>query len=121
MAELKIVKIKASTLLEVIIAMVIILVVFTLAIGVYNNVLRSSPSIKKEQVKALTDQVIEQSIKDEQWEDEDITIEGITIKKIVLPYETYKDLIVITATAFENGQQTGQSKRVVKKDVYDYQ
>lgn len=116
MAELKVVKIRASTLLEVIIAMVIILVVFTLAIGIYNNVLSSSPSVKKEQIKALTDKVIAQSIKEGKWEEEEITIEGITIKKVVVPYETYKDLVVITATAFDNEKEAGQSRQIVKKD-----
>lgn len=116
MAELKVIKIRASTLLEVIIAMVIILVVFTLAIGVYNNVLRRSPSVKKEQIKALTEQVITQSIKEHKWEDEESIVEDITIKKVVLPYETYTDLVMIIATAFENGEEAGQSRMIVKKD-----
>lgn len=47
----KLVKLEGSTLIEVLIAMVIIMIVFTLGIQIFNNVLYSSPSLKKIQVQ----------------------------------------------------------------------
>ncbi|KQR70895.1 type II secretion system protein [Pedobacter sp. Leaf176] len=47
MAELKKGKLEASTLIEVLIAMVIIMVLFALAIGLFNNVLSGGVSLKK--------------------------------------------------------------------------
>ena len=46
-------KIMASTILEVIVAMVIIVVVFGIAMMIYTNVLRMSLSVKKIQAQAI--------------------------------------------------------------------
>ena len=48
-------KVQASTLIEVLIAMVIIMIVFTLGIRIFNNVLYSSPASKKIQVQQQLD------------------------------------------------------------------
>jgi Tfp pilus assembly protein PilV len=115
MAQLKKGMVKASTLLEVIIAMVIILVIFTLAIGVYNNVLGASPSIKKQQAKAMSDECIARSINEENWNDEQITRDDIILEKKVLPYQSYNDLVVITVTAFQQDKELSRSRQIVKK------
>jgi type II secretory pathway pseudopilin PulG len=114
MAELKS-AVKASTLLEVIVAMVIILIVFTLAIGIYNNVLGRADSVKKEQVNAMTAHLISQSINERNWNDEEIRQDSITLQKTVVPYEKYTDLVLITVTALEHDKQIGQSRKIVKK------
>jgi len=49
------VKVQASTLIEVLIAMVIIMIVFTLGIRIFTNVLYSSPASKKIQVQQQLD------------------------------------------------------------------
>lgn len=115
MAKLRSKQVKASTLLEVIIAMVIILVVFSLAIGIYNNVLSATTPVKQQQAKAITEQVIRQSINEKNWNDEEHMQDSIGIKKMVLPYEKYTDLLLITVTASEQGKQIGQSTRIIKR------
>jgi len=119
MAEIKKGKLKASTLLEVIIAMVIILVIFSLAVGVYNNVLSASPSIKKQQAQAITEGMITRSINEENWNDEQTNQEGITLEKKVVPYASYPDLVVITITATTEGKVLNQSRQVVKKTTHE--
>lgn len=111
--------VKASTLLEVIIAMVIILIVFTLAIGIYNHVLGSTPSVRQQQVKTMTDGLILRSINEEDWTDQEIMQDSIVLKKTVLPYEKYTDLLLITVTAFQREQQVGESRRVVKRKGHE--
>jgi len=106
--------VKASTLLEVIVAMVIILIVFSLAIGIYNNVLGSAGSVKKAQVNALTRRLISQTILDNNLDDQETRQGSITLKKTVVPYEKYTDLVLITVTAFEQERQVGQSRQIVK-------
>jgi Tfp pilus assembly protein PilV len=113
-------QVKASTLLEVIVAMVIILVIFSLAIGIYNNVLSATIPAKKQQVNALTEHMIRTSINEKNWNDEETMQDSITLKKIVLPYEKYPDLVVITITAFQQEQQVGQATRIVKKTADDH-
>ncbi|MGM9475205.1 type II secretion system protein [Pedobacter sp. GSP4] len=53
-------KIEASTLVEVLIAMVVIMVAFTIAIGVFSNVLKGGISIKKLQVQAQMEVLVKQ-------------------------------------------------------------
>lgn len=115
MAKLKSSQVKASTLLEVIIAMVIILIVFSLAIGIYNNVLSATTPVKQLQVRAITEQMIRQSIDERNWNDEERVQDSISLKKTVLPYEKYPDLLLMTVTASEQGKQIGQSARIIKK------
>jgi Tfp pilus assembly protein PilE len=115
MAQLKSNQVKASTLLEVIIAMVIILVVFVIATGIYTNVIRSSPSVKAQQAKALAVSLIEESISEKDWTDKSIEKDSIRLNKTVIPYEGYADLLLITVTATEHGKTVGQSKQIIKK------
>lgn len=109
----------ASTLLETLIAMVIILVVFTLAIGIYNHVLSYTPTARYEQAKTLCNGVIEQSIMEENWTDAESMQDSILLKKTVLPYEKYADLVLITVTAVEQEKQIGLCKRIVKKTAHE--
>jgi len=112
--------VKASTLLEVIVAMVIILIVFSLAIGIYNNVLGAAGSVKEAQVNALTGRLISQTILDSNWNDQDTRQGSITLKKTVVPYEKYTDLVLITVTALEHGRQVGQSRHIVKRKADEH-
>jgi hypothetical protein len=114
-------KLPASTLLEVIIAMVVILIVFTLAIGIYNNVLRSTTSVKKIQVSAEATYQVKKSIIDSNWIDQDIERDSLVLKKTVIPYQNYKDLVIVTVVALEHGKQIEKSRRIVKKTSHEDQ
>ncbi|MBO9675425.1 MAG: hypothetical protein J7577_18395 [Sphingobacteriaceae bacterium] len=63
MAKLKGKQLEASTLIEVLIAMVIIMVVFSMAIGLFSNVLSGGVSMRKvqigQQMETLRMQVVE--------------------------------------------------------------
>lgn len=121
MAKLITLKVKASTLIEVIIAMVIILVVFALAMGIYNNVLRTTSAVKIEQLKALTDHKLQKSVVEGNWKDTDSLLQdSLLLQKKVLPYENAADLQMITVTAFEQGKQVGQSRRIIKKTAHGH-
>lgn len=116
MAKLK-GKLKASTLLEVIVAMVVILIVFVLATGIYANVLRSSPSVKQQRVKALMTGLIEKSMDEGSWKDQQVVVDSITLVKTVSPYQDYTDLLLLQVMAIEKGKVVGNVKRVVKMEV----
>lgn len=115
MAKLKKGRVKASTLLEVIIAMVIILVVFSLSMGIYTHVISSTPSVKQQQVKIAAGSFIQQSINAHNWSDEQLTQDSIEMVKTVLPYEKYTDLLQITVTVYEQEKPIHQSRRIVRK------
>lgn len=115
MAKLISNKVNASTLLEVIVAMVIIMVVFVIATGIYTNVIKSSPSIKQQQARALAAGIIQQSKIDHDWTESQVQVDSITLQKEVLPYEGYVDLILIKVTAKEQGKEIGVVKQIVKR------
>lgn len=107
-------KLRASTLLEVIVAMVVILIVFVLGTGIYANVIRSSPSVKQQRIKALMSGLIQQSIDQGNWQDEVITVDSIAFQKTVAAYQNYADLLLVTVVAVEQGNEVGKAKRIVK-------
>lgn len=113
MAELKM-KLKASTLLEVIVAMVVILIVFMLATGIYTNVTGSSPSIKQQRVKALITGLLEKSINDGNWQDEQVVVDSLVLQKTVTPYHGYGDLVLMNIRVMERGKEIERIKQIVK-------
>ncbi|WP_214228797.1 hypothetical protein [Pedobacter sp. B4-66] len=115
MAKLTTGKVKASTLLEVIVAMVVIMVVFVIATGIYTNVIKSSPSIKQQQARALASGLIEQSKLEHDWAGKILLVDSITLQKEVVPYQDYSDLLLITVTAKERGREIGRVKQIVNR------
>jgi ABC-type lipoprotein release transport system permease subunit len=111
--------VKASTLLETIIAMVIILVMFSLAIGIYNHVLSYSPTVKYEQAKTLCNEEIEHSVNEDDWTDKEQLQDSLVLKKTVINYDPYKDLVLVTVSAFEQDKQIAVVKRIVKKQSHE--
>lgn len=114
-------RVKASTLLEVIVAMVIILIVFVMATGIFTKVIGSSPSVKQQQVRSLVSAVIQESFYTHHWKDESIEIDGIVLQKTVVPYLEYPDLLLISVIATEHGKEIGRSNQVIRKGKDDSQ
>lgn len=110
-------KIKAATLLEVIVAMVVIMIVFTLATGIFANIIKSSPSVKQHHVNALLAQVIAESITKQNWKDETITVDSMILQKTVKPYQDYADLLQIQVVATERGQEIAALNQIVKAKI----
>lgn len=103
-------------MLEVIVAMVVILIVFVLATGIYANVVRTSPSMKQQRVKALVSGLLERSIAEGSWEDEVLVIDSLVLEKTVVPYQAYQDLLLVRVVAVEAGKEIARVKKVVRKE-----
>lgn len=119
MAKLKRRWVKASTLLEVIVAMVIIMAVFALAIGIYTNVISSSPTIKMQRLRLMSEDMVLKSIEDEEWEDNTVLLDGVTLQKRVLPYENVNDLFLIEVVARQEEQIVHKERRIVKRTRHE--
>ncbi|TDQ11568.1 type II secretion system protein [Pedobacter metabolipauper] len=115
MASLKTSQVRASTLIEVIVAMVIIMVVFVIGIGIYTDVIRYAPSIQQQQGKALASAIILESIDQNNWSDATTNAEQIVLQKRVVPYENFPGLLLITVTASAEGKEIVKEKRIVKR------
>ena len=97
-------KLKASSLVEVLISMIIILIVFSIAMGIYANVLRLSLSIKKHHAQAVLYQVLRKIEKSPQLSEEKFTLEGFYIKQIITNYQYQKYLTEIHLTAVDKNK-----------------
>lgn len=119
MAKLKNHQVKASTLLEVIVAMVIILIVFVFATQIYTNVIRSSPSLKYQHARAAAESVMESSMQEDKWEDEVVQIDSMELDKKVETYKGYQDLYVLKIRVHRNGEELGVFNTILKKKRHD--
>ena len=114
MAKLSMLKLKASTLLEVIVAMVVIMIVFVLATGIFSNVIRSSPSLKAQRITAVSTRILEECITSRNWHDEVIQVDSMAFQKTVQPYLGQKDLILLSLTVIEGGTTIEKREVVIK-------
>lgn len=101
------VKIKASTLIEVLIAMVIIMIVFTLGIRIFNNVLYSSPASKKIQVRQQLD-VFSKAIRQRGYPAELELVVDSVLYKFAVDSNNVNGLKHVEITASYHDQHLGQ-------------
>jgi competence protein ComGC len=100
MAELR--KIQGSTLIESIVAMVIITVSFGVALLILSNISgKNNPQLKfkaySEAQNTINNSIITSNFIDEDWQKE-----GLYIEKLILPYHEYEGLRVIEVKVFNN-------------------
>jgi Tfp pilus assembly protein PilV len=112
-------QVQASTLPEVIIAMVIIMIVFTMAIGIYTRITNSSFSGTQQKAQILAGGIIRNSIDQQDWEDSSVLIDSIEFKKTVSAFSLYNDLVEIKVEAFEQGVSKGICRQVVAKEDHE--
>ena len=105
MATLKLPKkLPASTVLEVVLAMVIVIVVFGLAMMIFTNVTRSSPALQKTRAAATVSRIMLQQHHRDPAE-ETIADSDLTIKIHTGEYPPNTQLLDVTVTAFDANQQ----------------
>ncbi len=98
-------KVNASTLLEVVIAMVIIILVFGMAMMIYTNVLRLSLSAKKIKAQAILQDI---ALKTEQTRDyttRSIAVDDFRIEQEVQAFNNDTLLNRIHLTAYDANQR----------------
>jgi hypothetical protein len=99
----------ASTILEVVISMIIIVLVFGIAMMIFTNVTRLSLSVKKLKAQALLQQVMINATVTET-----ITIDEFRIEQEVKPYRGNSGLTDIRLTAYDQNQQkVAESEKVI--------
>lgn len=119
MAKLKPQRLRASALLEVIVAMIIILIVFVLAAQIYARVLGSSPSVQQAYFRAIAEKQIEKCVWENDLEDKDISIDSLNIARKILPYNGFSDLFICKVSLSMGGKELGAYQRLFKKRKED--
>jgi len=96
-------RVRASTLVEVIVSMVIIVVVFGIAMMIYTNVLRVSLSAKKIRAQALLQETILNAAHNAQNTTQSFNLGDFRIEQQVTAYNS--SLTTIHLTAYDQNQQ----------------
>lgn len=94
-------KVHASSVVEVIVAMVLIISIFGIALMIYNNVLHLALSEKKLKAEGILQQLLlseenKSDIYNKNWQMPDFTI----VEKVE-PFEGNEDLVKVSLTAFD--------------------
>ncbi|NQY11241.1 MAG: hypothetical protein HRT71_17220 [Flavobacteriales bacterium] len=89
-------KIKAGTLIETLIALVVVMVVFSISIMIYQNVTGGCSSARQLTADLILSDEMINTIKGGSFIDEDIQVKDLTIVKSVEKYDRIEDLLMIT-------------------------
>ncbi|TWI94537.1 hypothetical protein JN11_04647 [Mucilaginibacter frigoritolerans] len=98
-------KVKASTLMEVIVSMVVIVIVFGIAMMIYTNVLRLSLSAKKIRAQALLQEAMINAERDSIKTTQTFQVDDFRIEQEIKPYLGNNALTDIHLTAYDQNQQ----------------
>jgi hypothetical protein len=110
-------RIKASSIMEVIISMVVIVVVFGIAMMIYSNVIRLSFSAKKLKAAAVLKEALINAEEGMQQEDRSFTLEDIQVEQKVAPYPGVEGLLEIRLVAYdENKEQLAQLQKLITNE-----
>lgn len=100
-------KVQASTLIEVLIAMVIIMIVFTLGIRIFNNVLYSSPASGKVRVQQQLD-VFSKQIQQRGYPEQPEVIVDSILYKFTVDSNSVNGLKHVEITASHHDKHLGR-------------
>jgi len=108
--------VNASTLVEVIISMIIIVVVFGIAMMIFTNVTRFTTSAKEIRATAALKDLL---LTDEQAKtisSQSLTVGDFSIEETVSSYNNQDNLILLQLTAFDqNRQQVAALQKILLK------
>ncbi len=109
-------KVGASTLPEVLIAMIIIMSVFTIAITIYSRITVSGVSVTNTQVQGIMTQMIFTAVETNNWKEENVTLDSIYYQKTLSPYKDFKDLFIFQVTAKQEQKIIGSMRQILKRE-----
>ena len=98
-------EVKASTIMEVIVSMVIIVIVFGIAMMIFTNVLRLSLSAKKIRAQALLQETLLNAEHNPENTNQSFTVDDFRIEQVAGPYQQNSSLTLIQLTAYDQNQQ----------------
>lgn len=97
----KIQKLKASTLVETIVAMLIVTIAFSLALLLMVNIGKNSNNSLKTKAYFLTNNIFVQTKAENTFVDQEYTYGNIFIKKTVKAYENNDELFQLNISAYD--------------------
>jgi len=107
-------KAKASSIVEVVISMVVIVIVFGIAMGIFANVQRLSLSAQKVHAQAILKEELIKTEQEPHISKQTNNVDGFEVSSEVTPYQDHADLYLIALAAFDNnGKKMAELREVV--------
>lgn len=109
-------KAKASSILEVVVAMVIIVIVFGIAMMIYTNVLQLAFSGKKMKAEAVLQEALLAAQQDVAIESKTFRADDLSVNQYVAPAGGSAKLFQLTLTAIDiNGDTVAKARQLIVK------
>jgi hypothetical protein len=96
-------RLKASSLLEIMVALVVIFTVFAIATGLYTNVMRSSFGVQQTMAKSEVERLAQLAKAKQLFLDEHLTYPSFSVEKTVKPWGNGNEALVLHFIA-RNGE-----------------
>ncbi|MBS1635861.1 MAG: type II secretion system protein [Bacteroidetes bacterium] len=107
-------RIQASTLLETLIAIVLILVCFSIATVVLVNIMQSDNGRMKLHARTELEALYIKTMEEKTFIDEDVEFDTFSIHKTISPYQDSPDLYLLALTATsKNAQVLDEFKKLI--------
>lgn len=106
-------KIKASTLIEAIVALVIIMLVFSIIMSFYLGQIKSSSQLNKLNIHFLMNKIANQEDDLNRYNDNEYKFESFVIKKTVSQYKDYENLYLLEYECLDTNKTIILQKRKV--------
>lgn len=96
---------KATTLIEALVAMVVVMLSFGIAVTIFANVTESSPLNEKIRVEVLLQELLAKTKIEKNFLDGEMQSNGIKVQKKVAPYAAARGLSILCLTAFDRNNK----------------
>lgn len=106
-------RLHASTILEVVVALVMIALVFGLAMTIFANVMRSSLSSREQRAQAILSGLLLDMAQQKNLENASFSVDSLRILQEVKPYEKAPDLLEVHLIASSNGKNIAEARMVI--------
>lgn len=106
-------KIRAFTILESMVAIVIVMIVFGLSSVVIINISSTGITKEKQQAFTLVQQLRNETLQQSRFIDESIELENLIIEKTILDYSTSSELKILLIIAYRGKEKLFESKELV--------
>lgn len=107
-------KLKASTLMESLVAMIVIMICFVIASMIYTNIINSTNNKLKLDASLLLKEIGIKAKEENNYLDEKFETENLVVQKSVTSYKNSGNLSLLTLIAFDkNGKKIAEQKELI--------
>lgn len=113
------IRLKASSIIEVIIALLITAFVFSIGIAIHLNVVSNNDYFRKHVTAAMIDYRINMIKKNQQFISQKNSTDRFTIEEIVTPYKGASDLLLVEIIITDKTDEIINRQQVIVKKKHD--